>query len=495
MLFKGSKTIGTSSYKAEVPLMEKMEGIARRIQANMTAMEAWRYDQFEEYSLGVRTGLPREVLDKSAGDEAVIWRALLDTLPKDPSELPAEWNASPWTFKDDKSDYWGLYLEILKLRAELSDLLTKQRQYFTDTQPLDGIYDVHGGQSFNAFTTEDQTTYMVGLPSSCLELWMYLESDRFQNPVFRQFYSEKEVVLEELRNDENEPEYMMWTAFQGAAFNAHPYGRPVIGWMGDVRSTTRSDMEDFFWRYYTPNNCQITIVGDVDAEEVFKLAKKYFGKWKPGEPSPEVTIKEPEQTGERRVTVEFDAEPQLLIGYHIPAAPHPDSYAISILQSILSGGRTSRFWKNIFEKGLTGDAPRVYSGPADRYPNLLVIETAPKAPLPIEEVESAILNEIERLKNEPVSEWELERVKNRIRVSDLNRIASNQWLAFSLSYAFIRSGDWRSLTDDYNRRLEVTPEDIQRVARKYLTQQNRTVAVLVKKENQQTAVTEAGENQ
>jgi len=488
MLFKGTKTVGSKNYKAEAPIMEKMEEIALKIRDNMTEMQTWRYDMFEEYALKLRSGLPQEVLDKAAGDEALLWQALLDTLPVKAVDLPVDWQTSPWIMSDAQSDFWALYREIVGYRVQLGELLKEQKQYILEEENLDGIYDVRGANMMNAFTTEDQTTYMVGLPSNCLELWMYMESDRFQNPVFREFYSEREVIMEELRNHENEPSSVLYYKFIGAAFDAHPYGRPVVGWLGDVRSTLRSDMEGFFWKYYTPNNCQITIVGDVKTDEVFNLAKKYFGSWKKGESSPAVTIKEPDPSGERRLTVSLDAEPKVMIGYHVPVAPHPDAYALAIAQSILAGGRTSRFYRNIFEKGLTAGSPGADDGPASRYPNLMMIDADPKAPHTADEVEQAIYTEIERLKTEPVSEWELDRVKNHIRVGELNRFASNQWLAFSLSSHFIQTGQWRSLKDDYTRRLNVTPEDIQRVANKYLVPENRVVAILVKAESEQAAV-------
>ncbi len=488
MLFKGSKTLGTSNYKAEAPLMEAMESAAAQVRDQMNELQSWRYDKFEEYALKVRAGLSQEILDKAAGNEGLLWRTLLDSLPKNHSTLPQEWLTTEWVVQDGSHDYWSIYRSILSGRAEVADLMTEAKQYVKDSKNLDGVYDVRGSAMMNAFTTEDQTTYMVGLPSNCLELWMYLESDRFQNPVFREFYSEREVVMEELRNHENDPGNALWYKMVGTAFDAHPYGRPVVGWLGDIRSTLRSDMEDFFWKYYTPNNCQIAIVGDVDTDEVFRLAKQYFSKWKTGEPSPAVTIIEPEQSGERRTTVIKDSEPQMLIAYHIPAAPHPDAYALSIAQSILSGGKTTRFYRKVFEeKGLTSEAPSAFDGPSDRYPNLFIIDATPKAPHSTEEVETAIYEEIEKLKAEPVSEWELERTKNRSRVNELTRLASNRWLAFSLSGYFVRFGDWRTIVSDYNRNMAVTPEDIQRVAKKYLVPENRTVATIVKPQSDQAS--------
>ncbi|MBM3326286.1 MAG: insulinase family protein [Calditrichaeota bacterium] len=483
MLGKGTKSIGTSNYKAEARIMARMEEAAREIRARQTALTNWRYDAFDAYTVKVKADLPLEAREQIGADEAIGLREVLTRLPDDIQELPEEWRKSEWMLADRKHNYWQMFKEIIALRVEMAELLERQKQYITESEPLDAIYDPRGAAMHNAFTTWDQTSYMVGLPANCLELYMFLESDRYKNPVFREFYAEREVIMEEMRLGENNPDEVLSDIFFAAAFDAHPYGRPIIGWRSDVGNTLRGDMEEHFRRYYAPNNCQITIIGAVDTKRVFALTRKYFSDWKPAEIAYEVTVREPEQRGEKRITVELDAEPQLYIGWHIPAAPDPDYYALEMMSNILSMGATSRFYRSIFtEKQLTAGSPYAYTGPGDRYSNLFIVDATPRAPHTVEEVETATYAEIDRLKTELVSAREMERIRNRMRAWELGRMRSNQWLAFSLSSSFAVRGDWRATIDHNRRMMAVTPEDIQRAANKYFTKTNRTVAYSVKKE-------------
>ena len=480
MLFKGTKNIGTKDYASEVPIMDELEEVAGTIRDIQITLKWWRFELFDEYATKVKSELPVELREEIGADEASGWRAVLKQLPSDFKELPEEWSRSEWLLEDRENNYWTLYRDLLEHRARLADLIVKQREFINQNE-FSQIYEVRGGRMQNAFTSYDQTTYMVGLPSNCLELYLYLEADRFTNPVFREFYSEKKVVMEEKRMYMDEPGSLLWKAFMSTAFRAHPYGRPIIGWLSDIELTLRTDMEEHFKRFYAPNNCQFTIVGDVKAKTVFKLAEKYFADWKPSEVADEVTVVEPEQNGERRSEVEYDAEPRLAIGYHVPVAPHPDAYALTMLDYILSSGRTSRMYKSIFvEQSLTASSPSTGQEPADRYPNLFYVEATPKAPHTTEEVETAILEEIEKLKNELVTDRELERIRNRFKMYQLSRMGSNYALAFTLSFAFIDRGNWRTLTEDFNRLMEVNADDIQRVANKYFTKKNRTITTLVK---------------
>ena len=480
MLFKGSKNVGTINYASEVPIMDELEEVAGRIKEIQITLKSWRYELFDEYATKVKSELPAEMRQEIGADEAAGGRAVLEQLPSDLTGLPEEWSRSQWLLEDRDNNYWMLYRNLLEHRALLADLIVQQREFINQNE-FSQIYEMRGGRMQNAFTSYDQTTYMVGLPSNCLELYLYLEADRFTNPVFREFYSEKNVVMEEKRMHMDEPGGLLWETFMSTAFRAHPYGRPIIGWLSDIELTLRTDMEEHFKRFYAPNNCQLTIVGDVNAKEIFKLAEKYFGDWKPSEVANEVTVVEPEQNGERRIQVEFDAEPRLAIGYHVPVVPHPDAYALTMIDYILSAGRTSRMYKSIFvEQGLTASSPSTGQEPADRYPNLFYVEATPKAPHTTEEVETAILEEIEKLKDEPVTDRELERIRNRFKMYQLSRMGSNYALAFTISSAFVNRGDWRSVTEDFNRLEEVSADDIQRVAKEYFTAKNRTIATLVK---------------
>ncbi len=477
MLFKGTETLGTMDYVKEKPIMDELEKIATRMRDRQIGIEPWRFDKFEALALETKASLPAESSEQDGGSN---WNAVLAALPAGHEGLPADWQKTSWIYTDNGRDYWAEYRSLLADRQRTAELIKEQRQYIQQSA-LDAVYSQHGGQMLNAFTSYDETGYMVGLPANCLELWMYLESDRFQHPVFREFYSEREVVQEELLGNENEPfERLMKNLIQ-TAFTAHPYGRPIIGWQEDIKLTLRSEMDQHFHRYYAPNNCQMTIVGNVSAEQVFYFARKYFGSWKPGEAARQVTVVEPEQQGERRVSVEFEAEPRMMIGYHVPAAPEPDFYPLSIVESILSEGRTSRFYKSVFqEQQLTAGPPGAFMGPGDKYPGLFIIVAGPNALHTVDEVEQALLTELEKMKTEPVTAEEIIRVHNRYQTYQLARLKSNQWLAFSLAEGFVNQGDWRSVISDYERLMAVTPADIQRVANKYFTAKNRVVAILTK---------------
>jgi len=480
MLFKGTETIGTTDFSKEKPIMEEIERVATKMRDLRISIEKWRFEIFENYTAEVKSNLSPEIRLEIQQDEASKWGAILDILPVYFQELPDDMKKTPWLLKEGERNFWKDYRKTLTYRQRISELITEQRKYITQNE-LTNIYTSLGSKMLNAGTSYDRTSYMLGLPSNCLELWMFLEADRFQNPIFREFYSEREVIQEELAGYENSPGSFLFQKFMQTAFVAHPYGRPIIGWLEDIQLSLRTEMDNHFHRYYGPNNCQMTIVGNVDADEVFELAEKYFSSWKRGEVAHEVTIKEGEQTGEKRIEVEFKAEPQMIVGYHVPVAPHPDAYALEIMAQVLSSGRTSRLYKSIFEQQrISAGPPRASMGPGQRYPGLFFIFGAPNAAHSNADLEAAIYAELDRLKDELVSEQDMERIFNNYKSFQLRRLRSNQWLAFSLSSGFLTHGDWRATVRNYERILKITPDDIKRVANKYLTQTNRTVAYLVK---------------
>jgi len=484
MLFKGSQKLGTTNYKKEIPLMAELEETGTLMRNLQVGIQPWRFKMFEEYATEVKQNLTPEQREEFGSDEASTWKTVSKILPHNSADLPQEWQNSPWVIKDDDTNYWEDYQMVIELRSKIAELLTEQREYIFQTE-LDAVYDENGAKMLNAGTSYDMTMYMVGLPSNCLDLWVFMESDRFKNPVFREFYSEREIVQEELLGRLNSPRGVLFASMMQTAFVAHPYGRPIIGWREDLKLTLRSEMEDHFRKFYAPNNCQITIVGDVDTDEVFKLMKKNFSSWKAGEVAHQVTVIEPEQIGEKRMAVEFKSEPSMMIGYHIPAAPHPDNYALQIMDMVLTSGRTSRLYKSIYEEGqLTGRPPYTYLGPGDRYAGLFLFGASPNSNHSVEEVELAIYAEIEKLKTELVSDNELQRMHNKHQNWQLQRMRSNQWLAFTLSGSFLDRGNWRAVIDDYDRLMKVTPDDIQRVANKYFKKKNRTVAFIVKPETE-----------
>jgi predicted Zn-dependent peptidase len=316
---------------------------------------------------------------------------------------------------------------------------------------------------------------MISLPANRLSLWAAVEADRMAHPVLREFYKERGVVMEErrLRTDDS-PNGLLFETFTAAAFQAHPYGVPTIGWGSDILSLTPAATEEFFKTYYGPGSATIAIVGDINPKDVIQLIENTFGKISPSPPPPAVVTVEPPQRGERRVEVEFDAEPTLAIGYHKPALGHADDYVFDVIDELLTEGVTSRLYKAlVLQKKLAGSVGSDSNYPGVRAPNLLTITATPLAPHTAAEVETAIYVEIERLKTEPVPAKELQKMIRSLR--------SNGGLASQLALYQTVADDWRYVLRSRDRIAAVTPADIQRVAAQYLTKSNRTVATLVKK--------------
>src|SRR5690606_32592879 len=205
------------------------------------------------------------------------------------------------------------------------------------------ILERNGAVGLNAFTSADQTGYLYSLPSNKLELWFAMEADRFRHPVLREYYVERDVVMEERRmRTESNPIGRLFEEFVTTAFKAHPYGQPTVGHMSDLQSISRTEAEAFFDRYYAANNLTIAIVGDVDPAQVRQLAERYFGP-PPRRPEPErIGTVEPPQLGERRVTLVEQAQPFVFVGYHRPGGYHEDDAAFQVLTDVLANGRTSR---------------------------------------------------------------------------------------------------------------------------------------------------------
>lgn len=347
------------------------------------------------------------------------------------------------------------------------------------------IYTQHGSTGFNAGTSVDYTIYTVELPSNKLELWAMLESDRLKNAVLRQFYVEREAVKEERRMAvDTRPGGKLYEQFIAASFTAHPYGMPIIGWPSDIAMLNRKKAEEFFRIHYAPNNSVMVIVGDINVEKTIKLIEKYFGDI-PSQPIPdEVTVKEPAQEGERRIEVEFDAEPQMMIGFHKPTIPHFDDYVLDMISAILSDGRTSRFYKNIVEEGIAVSANSINGYPGARYDNLFVVSATPRSPNTTTDVEEAIYAQLEKLKTEPVAEKEFKRILKQIDAGFIRALSSNAGMANQLAFYEGIAGDWRYILNWREKMYEITPEDIMRVAQTYFKKSNRTVATLVKKESE-----------
>ena len=425
MAFKGTRTIGTKDYAQEKPILEELARVGTELEQRQ-----------------------RDTANKSGGPTAEE-RAAIDALQK--------------TFKE---------------------LQTHASQYVVENE-MAMLYERHGGVGLNASTGKDVTRYVISLPANRLPLWAAIESDRMANPVLREFYKERGVVMEERRLENNDsPNGLLFETFTSAAFRAHQYGIPTIGWGSDLVSLTPAETEAFFKTYYGPNRATIALVGDINPKDVIDLIESTFGQIPAVPVPPPLVTREPEQLGERRVEVEFHAEPSMVIGYHKPALGDPDDGVFDVIAAVLTHGRTSRLHTTLVqEKQLAASVHSDANYPGVRAPNLFILTANPLVPHTVTEVETAIYEELERLKREPVSPKELEKVINNLDAALVRALRSNSGLASQLAFYQTVAGDWRYILKGRDKMAAVTAADIQRVAAQYFTKTNRTVGALVKREN------------
>ncbi|MFZ6016768.1 MAG: M16 family metallopeptidase [Nitrospirota bacterium] len=348
------------------------------------------------------------------------------------------------------------------------------------------IIQKNGGVD-NAFTTKDYTMYYQTLSSDRIGLSIELESDRMTNLVMdsKETLSERSVVMEErMMRYEDDPYNSLFEEVMAAAFKSHPYQWPVIGWMSDISSIERDDLYNYYRAHYAPDNAVIVVSGDVKPDEVIDGIKLSFGKIPPGPSRKPVISKEVEQKGERRVYLKRQAElPYILIGYHTPSFPEEDSYALEVLGTVLSGGKSARLYKSlVYEKKLAIWAFADYSG-LHKDPYLFFFAATASPQRSIDDVEKALYAEIEKIKKETPSEREVQKAKNQIEASFIFSQDSIYSQA-ELTGLFEMLGDYR-LKDKYLEGIrKVTPEDVVRVAKKYLKEENRTVGILIPIKNQ-----------
>lgn len=415
MLFKGTKTLGTTDYKKEKPLLDEIDRVANALA--------------EEKRKGINT---------------------------------------------DKN-------KVKLLQKKLKELQEKHKK-FVFADEFSQLYSRNGGVGYNAGTSNDGTTYTIKLPSNKLELWAAIESDRMKEPVLREFYAERDVVMEERRmRVENSAWGKLYEQFMAAAFTSHPYGVPVIGWESDIQNLTKSVTEKFLKTYYAPNNAIMGIAGDINPKKVIQLIEKYFGDIPSQPPPPPVISIEPEQKGMRRVEVIHDAEPQFIMGYHKPTLPAHDDYVFDVIDSILSNGRTSRLYKSIVLEKQIATSVGTFGAPGSKYRNLFIFTGTPRYPHTVLELEKAIEEEIEKIKTEPVTRQELQKVINQMEAGLIRGLKSNSGMASKLIYYEAVAGDWRYFLTHIEKIKQITAEDIMKTAQKYLTEKNKTVAVIKKK--------------
>ncbi len=370
--------------------------------------------------------------------------------------------------------------KLSALNSEFEELRQQSKKLVINNEFIDMLRE-QGDAGLNAYTSNDATQYINSLPSNKLEFWMSITSDRFLNPVFREFYKEKDVVMEERRlRTETQPIGKLIEDFFATAFKAHPYHHSVVGHMSDLEKITRKDVENYFSTYYQPSNLTVAIVGDVKPKQVFKMAELYFGRI-PSGPKPEpVRTEEPEQWGERHVKVVAKSQPILLVGYHRPAETHEDDAALEALTNIIGQGRSSRLWELLVKEEKVAIQTGSFNGwPGSKYPNLIAFFAISAKDHTSEECLELIDKEIEKIKNESVTDAELTKFKRTTKKSIISQMKTNSNMAAMLTNAEVVLGDWEKVFDQIEDVEKITAEDIKRVANKYLNQQNRTVGEIV----------------
>ncbi|MBM3740534.1 MAG: insulinase family protein [Acidobacteria bacterium] len=351
---------------------------------------------------------------------------------------------------------------------------------FVETNEFSIAIDRAGGRGVNASTGYDRTDYSYSLPTNSSELWFYLESERFREPVFREFYKEAGVVREERRmRVESQPVGKLVDELLATAFSAHPYGETGVGHMSDLSSFTTADAAAFYKRYYQPSNMMSVIVGDVDPKQMRAFAERYMGRL-PSDPRPEgLRTVEPEQPGERRFLLRRQAQRFTMIGYHIPAITHPDYAVYTAVGNLLSAGRSSRLNDRLVNQQKIAVAAGGFPGfPGDKYPALFLFLAIPAPGKTNQDIEKSMLAEVEKLKTEPVTGDELEGVKNRRRSGLIATLGSNTAIGPELAKWQMVTGDWRNVFRFLDKLAAVTPADIQRIAKATFTESNRTVGYL-----------------
>jgi len=427
MMFKGTRTIGTKDIAADLRIIEEQEQVRSQMRAELNVM--------------------RERLRKGE----------IDDVAKPENQTPR-------------------YRELEK---RFEELVARQRETLVKDQ-LSQIYTKNGAEGLNAETSEDFTVYIVRVPANRIELWSWLESDRMLNPVFREFYSERDVVYEERRmRTEATPLGKYDEAFNALFWEASPYKWPVVGWPSDVSSITKAQADAYFGTYYAPNNITGVLVGDFDPSAVRPLLERYFGRIPRGKTDPpEVVTTEPPQVGEKRFSAEAETSPTVRVWWHAVPFEHKDRTVVDLVSDVLSG-RTGRLYKGLVAgRQIANETSAVVD--LKRYEGDFQIECTVKEGKEPAAVEQAIYEEVDKLKADPLPAEELEKVKNQAKANAFRRLSSPFYIAFQL-LVYDGLGDWRYINTYAQEVDRVTAADIQRAAQTYFTKENRAVGVFLRK--------------
>lgn len=428
MMFKGTHTLGTQDIDRDLEIISKLDDLKAQIREEEAILvEAYRVGRIED---------PTDAIYRS-----VRHQELLDE-----------------------------FENLLKVQSEL---LVKDE--FTR------IYTAEGGSGMNAFTSNDMTAYFVNVPSNKMELWFWMESDRLANPVFREFYAERDVVREERRlRTDSTPTGRINEQYEAMFWQASPYSWPVIGWSNDVENITREEALEFFGTYYAPNNLTMALVGDFDPDEAIAMAEKYLSRLERGEQAPPpMRTREIKQLAEKRMIAYAETNPMVRVRYHTVPDAHVDEAPLLVLGSLLNG-RTGRFFKSlVLEQQLAVQAGGGVNGL--KYDGMFELVGIARDPNQLLELEQGLYEQMELLKEELVPERELQKIKNQQLAGDFRRLESKSGLMIQL-LQYEALGEWQNINRFSERMQAVTPADIQRVVRKYFTPENRTVAIYYPKD-------------
>jgi predicted Zn-dependent peptidase len=367
--------------------------------------------------------------------------------------------------------------KLADLKKAFMDARAEAHKFVVPNQFTE-IAERNGAEGLNAETGLDSTQFYWSMPENRLELWAYLESSRLVQPVPREFYTERDVVLEErrMRTDSN-PEGRLFEQFLATAYVAHPYGRSSIGWPSEVSQINATEAMAFHKKYYVGSNIVVSVVGDVKASEALPILEKYFSRIPAGPKPEEMTTIEPRQFAEKTVSISDPSQPIYMEGYHRPDFRDPDNFVYDAISDILSNGRVSRLYRSLVrDKQIAAEAEGVSPYPGDKYPGMFVFLAVPLPGHTPAEMREGIHQEIEKLKTADVTDAELAMFKTRTRADVLRSLADNQGLANDLAEYQTRYGDWRELFLQLNDIDKVTKADIRRVANKVFVTTNRTAA-------------------
>ncbi len=465
MAFKGTAEVGTNNYGAEKKAM---------------VIEDAAFDAFKKIRLDIRP--VRAEYESLTARIPAGQRDAYDKLTTEVETMPADFALGP-----EAQAALAFYLD--KAKAMEADFTAKQKAFedakdaarkFVVTNEYGQIVEVNGGNGLNAYTTNDVTVYHYNMPSNRLELWAYLEGSRMAHPVFREFYTEKDgPVTEERRmRTDNNPIGRLIEQFENLMFMANGYHHSTIGYMSDLQNMSRADCQAYFERNYVGSNIVVSVVGDVNFQDVQKYAKKYFSAIPGGHPA-EVETFEPKQLGEKRFIMEDPSQPLFIAGYHIHNVRHPDWPVYEVIADVLGQGRTSRLYKNLIkEQKVAVNAMAMPGFPGQKYDTGLLVFAMPVKGKTAADMEVAVEDQIKDIVSDGITADELAAVKQRAKADFIRGLEGNGGMASQLAWYQTYFGDWRQLFNQVNRIQGVTKEDVQRVAADIFQPSNRTIAII-----------------